>query len=102
MPQKLKYLGVPVFMDGQNYYVPSLSVCDFRAHYDDLVKQFPPETPFEEIYNHYAPIILLAVNRNYPDLSGEQLEKMFDLYTFKLAIKAVQAASGIEPVSEGE
>jgi hypothetical protein len=100
--QKLKYLGVPIFMDGKNWYFPSLSTLDFRNNYDGLVKVFPADTPFTEIYNHYAPIILLAVQRNYPELTAEQLESMFDLYTFKLAIKAIQAASGIEPVSEGE
>lgn len=100
--QKLKYLGVPIFMNGQNYYIPSLSTRDFIANYDALTKVFPADAPFADVYAHYAPIILLAAVRNYPDMTPADIEGMFDLYTFKLAVRAVQAASGLEPVSEGE
>lgn len=99
---KLKYLGVPVFMNGQNYYVPSLSTRDFRANYDALTSPLPEGASPVESFNRYIPIILLAVTRNYPDVTQENLEEWLDLHTFRLAIKAVQDASGTTPVSEGE
>lgn len=100
--QKLKYLGVPIFMNGRNYYIPSLSTKDFRAHYEDLTTPVPEEAGQFASFDRFLPIILLAVNRNYPEITEEQLADWFDLHTFKLAMQAVQAASGIEPVSEGE
>jgi hypothetical protein len=100
--QKLKYLGVPIFMNGQNYYLPSLSTKDFRANYYVLTAPVPEDAgPFAS-FDRFLPIILLALNRNYPDVIAEQLADWLDLHTFKLAVSAVQDASGIEPVAEGE
>lgn len=100
--QKLNFLGVPVYMNGKNFYVPSLCTRDFRANYALL--SAPPAqdaTPMES-FDRYIPVILLAVKRNYPEVTQDNLEEWLDLHTFKLAIAAVQAASGMTPVSEGE
>jgi hypothetical protein len=102
MPKKLKYLGVPVFLNGQNYYIPSLSTRDFRANYDLLTKPAPEGATIIETFDRLIPVILLAVNRNYPDVTLENLNDWLDLTTFKLAMEAVQGASGLRPVAEGE
>lgn len=99
---KLKYPGVPVYMNGQNYYIPSLSTRDFRANYETLTAPATGDGGMVEAFDRYVPIILLAVNRNYPEITKEQLEDWLDIYTFKLAIGAVQNASGMTPVTEGE
>jgi hypothetical protein len=104
MSQKLKYLGAPVFMNGQNYYIPSLSTRDFRANYELLTQAEKEDAPKDALstFDAYIPIVGLAIRRNYPEVTDEQLEEWLDLTTFSLAIKAVQAASGATPVSEGE
>jgi hypothetical protein len=102
MPQKLKHLGVPVYIDGQNYYIPSLTVQDFRANYDALTKT--PDTtngPFE-YWDKLIPVIGLAIRRNYPEITDEWLAENLDLNTIKLAIEAVSASSKLTPVTEGE
>jgi hypothetical protein len=99
---KLKYPGVPVYMNGQNYYIPSLSTRDFRANYETLTAAPAADASPSEPFDRYIPVILLAVARNYPDVTQEQLEDWLDLYTFRLAIAAVQNASGMTPVTEGE
>ncbi len=100
--QKLKYLGVPVYMNGQNYYIPSLSTRDFRANYELLTAEAPEGAgPFES-FDRFLPVILLAMQRNYPDITAEQLAEWLDLHTFQLAVRAVQSASGLTPVPEGE
>jgi hypothetical protein len=102
MPQKLKYLGVPVFMNGQNYYVPSLSTIDFRSNYGLLTSAPPEGSSPTESFERLIPVIGLAVRRNYPDVTDDNLEEWLDLTTFPTIIRAVQGASGLEPVSEGE
>jgi len=102
MPQKLKFLGVPLYLNGQNYYIPSLSTRDFRANQETLVAPFPEGAAPGDSFDRYIPIILLALNRNYPEVTRENLEEWLDLYTFRQAIATVQGASGIVPVSEGE
>jgi hypothetical protein len=99
---KLKFLGIPVYMNGQNYYIPSLSTRDFRANYEALTAATPEGAgPFES-FDRFTPIIGVAIRRNYPEVTDEQLADWLDLNTFPEAIKALQAASGIVPVSEGE
>jgi hypothetical protein len=97
---KLKYPGVPVYINGQNFYIPSLSTRDFREHYAEISKE-DEENPAES-FDRLIPIIGLAVRRNYPDVSDEQLAEWLDLYTFRQAVKAMANASGMEPVTEGD
>lgn len=102
MPENLRYAGVPVYMNGRNYFIPSLSTKDFRANYDALSASPAEGGHPNEMFSQYIPIIGLALRRNYPDITDEQLEDMLDLRTFRLAIRAVQDASGMEPVTQGE
>jgi hypothetical protein len=100
--QKLKYLGVPIFMNNQNYYIPSLSIVDFRANYEMLTA--PPAedaSPFES-FDRFMPVIGLAIRRNYPEITDENLAEWLDMTTFQMALEAVRGVSGIVPVSEGE
>ncbi len=99
---KLNFPGVPVYMNGQNYYIPSLSTRGMIANYDKLTAQAPEgAAPFES-FGRLLPIIGEAIRRNYPDVTDEQLGDWLDLHTFPIAIKAVQDASGMTPVTEGE
>jgi hypothetical protein len=99
---KLKYPGVPVYMNGQNYFIPSLSTRDFRENYALLTEEPAADAAPTAAFDRYIPIILLAVQRNYPDVTRDQLEEWLDLFTFRQAIAAVQNASGMTPVTEGE
>jgi hypothetical protein len=100
--EKLKYLGVPVYLNGQNYFIPSLSTRDFRAHYATLSAPATEGDGTIEVFDRFIPVIGLAIRRNYPDVTDEQLGEWLDLHTFGLAMKAVQAASGLTPVAAGE
>lgn len=101
--QKLKYLGVPVYMNGQNYYVPSLSYRDFKVNYEFLTST--PDLDGPKMFDYFdslVPVVGMALRRNYSDVTDEQLAEWLDMTTLPLAVKAVQSASGIVPVSEGE
>jgi len=100
---KLKYLGVPVYLNGQNYYIPSLSYADFKANHDFLVSA--PDVDGANLFDYFdklVPIIGSAIRRNYAEVTDEQLTEWLDMTTLPMAAKAVQSASGITPVSEGE
>ena len=101
MAQQLRFLGVPVYMNGQNYYIPSLSTKDFRENEQALIQDIEDETA-TQAFDRFIPIIGLAVRRNYPEVTDADLAEWLDLHTFKLAIKATQDASGVEPVAAGE
>lgn len=101
---KLNFLGVPIYMNGQNYFVPSLSYQDFKANYALLIAAPPQETGPEmmEFFDARIPVIGMAIRRNYPEVTDDELRGWLDMTTLPLAIQAVGAASGIKPVAEGE
>jgi hypothetical protein len=100
--QNLKHPGVPVRLNGKNYYIPSLSVKDYRAHEEEISARSPEDVKLSASFDLFIPIIGKAIRRNYPEVSDEQLEDWMDLHSFSLAIKAVSAASGLTPVIQGE
>ena len=99
--QKLKYLGVPVYMNGQNYYIPSLSKRQYQENAKRLGEGIPSGTTTEEAISWFDDIILLAIQRNYPEVTAEQLAEWLDLNTSELAIKALSGQSGLLAVPEG-
>jgi hypothetical protein len=99
---KLKFPGVPVYMNGQNYYIPSLSLIDFKELSEILAARAGSNTPAVEIHDRDTPYILKAINRNYPEVTEDELRGWLDVFTFNEAAKAMLAASGVTPVVEGE
>ena len=101
---KLNYLGVPVFLNGQNYYVPSLAYPDLKASYELLTTPPPSgdDKAFFDFWEKIVPIIGMALKRNYPDLADADLLQWIDSNTLPLLIKAVAGQSGLTAVSEGE
>jgi hypothetical protein len=100
--QQLTYQGVPVFLDGRDYIVPSLSVEQFKQHYE-LLKASPREDENSaDFIANRIPIIGAALRRNYPEVTDAQLLEIVDLTTFNQLILAVQGASGMKPVKPGE
>lgn len=101
---KLNYLGVPVWINGRNYYMPSLSYQDFKANCEFLsaVPELKTGAQMVEYFDKVIPIVGLAMRRNYPDFADAELAAQLDLTTLNIAVAAVQNASGMKPVSEGE
>lgn len=102
MPQQLKFKGVPVYMNGQNYYIPSLSTRQYQEQQAFLSAGIPDDTSPEKVSTWFHPIILLAINRNYPDVTLEDLQDWLDGVTSPEAIAAVTKQTKLEYVSQGE
>lgn len=118
---QLKYRGVPVFIAGRELIVPSLSVRQFSENMNllmdpgispqDLTAAFAASDhaaiaelrgKIEERMNKLVPVIGLAIRRNYPEITDEELFDMLDLDSFAEVLKVVQAASGMKQVKPGE
>jgi len=105
---KLKFQGVPVYMNGQNYFIPSISTRQYRENQQALegsLDQREGETVIAyaiRVQEAAVPIIGLALRRNYPEITDDMLWDWLDAHTFNLAWRATQNASGMTPVTEGE
>jgi hypothetical protein len=100
--QALKFVGIPVFLNGQNYYFPSLSTRVLRERYAEITAPPAEGETLPQMIGRYIPLLLLALNRNYPEVTAEELEDWLDANTFAEAVAAMQGASGIAPVPSGE
>lgn len=102
--EPVKFAGVAVFMNGKNWIVPSLSVRQFKDNVKFLTKDFGEVSAenFGEKVDELIPVILLALKRNYPDITADDLLDMLDLSTLPLVVQAVAAASGMKKVAPGE
>ena len=96
---EVKFRGVAFFMNGREYIVPSLSLRHFQDNYELLTT---PPVDLREQFSLYIPVIGLALRRNYPEISDEELKDMLDLSSFRDALVAVQGASGMKTVAAGE
>jgi hypothetical protein len=102
--KQVKFKGVPVYMDGEIWIVPSLSVRQFRDNFDKLQKGFGSLTPenISEKVDETMPVILMALNRNYPDLTPDRLIDMLDMSTLPEVFQAIAAASGTKRIASTE
>ena len=100
--QKLNFKGVPVYMNGQNYYVPSLSTRQYQEQQAFLSAGIPDGTPPEQVISWFHPVVLLAVQRNYPEVTLENLADWLDAVTTQEAVGAVTKQTKLEYVSQGE
>jgi hypothetical protein len=99
---KPKYDGVTVYMDGKEWVVPALSVRQFRQHYQTLLdSDITPENYPVKMAERLS-IVLAAMQRNYPEITEEQLLDMIDLRSFLTIWLAIQSASGLRPATPGE
>jgi hypothetical protein len=60
-----------------------------------------PDDP-RDTFDKLIPVLLLAIRRNYPEIAQGDIEEWMDLTTFTQAVQAMQGASGMSPVTEGE
>lgn len=104
MAEETKYRGVPVFLGGREYLVPSLSVRQYREHAELLAKPIHAASDAEmiEVLDKYVPLIGAAMRRNYPELRDEDLLDMVDLGNFRELVTAISGASGLRVVNPGE
>lgn len=90
-----KHQGVLIFMNGKKYLVPTLSLKQFNQHYELLTEPVgePQEVNLKDLIDKNLPMILAAMQRNYPDINTENLTDWLDLSNFRDVMLAVQGTS---------
>lgn len=95
---KVKYAGTAI----NDLIVPALSLGQAEA-FDELISNISPLDG--ETKTAYAkrllPMVAVAVQRNYPDMTVEQIADALDFENFNLAVKAALALSDA-PKTRGE
>lgn len=98
---QVRFKGVPFFMNGREYIVPSLSLKQVQEN-DALLSQTFEAKDAEgakKLMEFYVPVVGMALRRNYPEVTDDQLLEWLDLGTFGEAIRIVQSASGYARVA---
>jgi hypothetical protein len=102
----LKHYGTAIFMDGREWIVPALGVRQAREHLGQLIKFAASidNTPegFNKMVDEVVPILHMAFQRNYPEMTQDQLLDILDMRTFFDVMKAVMAQSGVTQAAPGE
>ena len=99
---KPKYDGVRVWMNGKEWIVPALSLSQFRRHHCTLTNTDLKPQDWQEPISSRIPIILEAIQRNYPEMTEQQLLDMIDLRTYRTIFDAIIHASGLRAALPGE
>lgn len=98
-----KHRGVPVEIAGEEWIIPALSIRHFREFHKKL---FDPHAVTVEnlpdTISERLPIVLLAIQRNYPEVTHDELLDLLDLPTFLAVVQAIAEASGLRPAPPGE
>lgn len=93
----MKIPGVRLNIGGTDYIVPALN---FR-----ILRQVQPRLhaltsmaaiPDDEQLNTVIDIVLMALQRNYPDMTRETLEEAVDLDNLKEIVAAIMGLSGLK------
>ncbi len=105
------YEGTDIFMNGKVWTVPGLSVKQFRKFYGVLARSIPlakdatveeQAAAINESLDERLPAVLAALQRNYPDLTQDQLEDMLDAANVVPIVQAISKGSGLRPAKPGE
>ena len=110
MPEPVKFSGAPFFMNGKEYLIPSLSLKQVQDNYDTLstaAKALSEDTEdaaktVVDTFRTYVPIIALAIQRNYPEVTEANLWEWLDVGNFADALTIVQSRSGFKGAKTGE
>jgi hypothetical protein len=106
-----QYDGTPVYMAGKTWTIPGLSVRQFKKYFPVLAKSadIPKDAPIEDVsrmlneaLDERLPVILAAIQRNYPEVTEEQLLDMVDANNVPAIMKAISLGSGLRPAKPGE
>ena len=98
-----RFAGRVVTLGGVDYTVPPLNVGALKA----LSRQLAATAeitgmPTLEQWDDVLDVFLAAFQRNYPEMTREQLEELVDMGNFLTLSKMVFGASGLTQLGEGE
>lgn len=90
----LKFDGVAVTVGGRDFTVPPLCLRDVKRFLPIIADLFG-KTPIEQM-TVTSEVILAALQRNYPDLTMEELDVLLDPISIQAMMEAIMEASGLK------
>jgi len=95
--------GVKINLGGTEYVVPPLSFKQLRTLQPKMgVLSSVGSMPNEDQLDVIVEVIHMALSRNYPDLTTDQVSEALDLGNMKLILPAILGVSGLVTSGEGK
>ena len=96
--------GVAINLGGIDFVLAPLGLRlmrEFQTKSDELGKRDPPASP-EDWYELNLEAIVASLQRNYPDVTRENVGELFDMSNVEEALRAVLDQTGLKRVKPGE
>lgn len=101
--------GVPFPTHAPKFVLPGLSLKQLKANKEvvakllELERQGATETPssdqFYSVIDHSVKIVTLALQRNHPEVTEDQVEDHLDMNNFRTVLACVMGQSGFKLVT---
>lgn len=89
--------GKEIAIGSETFIIPPLNFRQLEEHADALAsfaEWDKSPNPYKEM-KHAVPVILSAVQRNYPEMTEDKLTDMVDLGNYRDIFEAIMGVSGI-------
>lgn len=88
--------GIKVKLGNKEYFVPPLNFKRLRQLKADIeLLSSVKGTPTDEQMNAVVKVVHSAIERNYPDLTIDDVEEMLDLANAGTVVKAIMGGAGL-------
>ena len=104
-PSEELYEGTPIVVAGKRYIVPGLSFAQLENNKEDIDKIMKSKGNDFNMLKAIGKVVYLAMSRNYPDITREQVLEIMDIRNMKMFVDAAMGQSGFstaEGKSSGE
>lgn len=94
--------GIVKQLGAKRYIVPALNLKSLKVNkallgeFAELEGKAPTIEVMSDVLDSAAKIIHLALQRNYPDMTLEEVEDAIDLDNYKQVIEVIMGQSGLE------
>lgn len=95
--------GIWVVLGGDEYQIPPLNFGAIQALQDKMaVIQGMSGVPTPDQMRAVSEVVQMAMRRNYPDITADDIVEMLDLGNFRMVFDALLGQSGYTKGSAGE
>jgi len=99
MPTSLPYDGNAIEIGTETFILPPLNIRGLKANQKAQreLAGLDEKDPgwFDKIFDLMLPVLLIALNRNYPDLKLEHLEENLSKEQYVVALRTMREVSGL-------
>lgn len=94
-----KIPGTALNLGGHDFIVPPLNLNQVQ-HFGSVFESPPKADNFVQEFENALPIIIAAMQRNYPDFTEEDARALIDVGNFRDVVEAIVDSSGLVKAGE--